>query len=351
MDVLFAWLDPSIPLRDPRAAEKILRAAALIAEEQISFLDKYGANYLSLHSQLPGLVEYINTYITTFTTDDLDRAETKLFFIALRRHYQQLHLSEDVRRRTQCWLIIDEYCTSPEINSEALRNLATALLFLPINASLTKKLTRAFVLCIRTTNDLTAIMAHMQQVPKIRDDAPSFLYKIAKQAAKYYQQQEASALLPYLIFVLTWNGQAHTSHFVKTFLDTLLPSVKVTEVSKWKGLHDLIKEQRLPQGAMERWKLYLRNLGLWDLVNAVDDTTTGAQGSEAPSQSIFARFMVKIPANDKQRHIYPHKEPKAMDLGGPQNANTAPGQPSQSPPDLKQIRMEEDPRERRKKQY
>jgi len=349
LDVLFAWLDPSIPLRDPRAAEKILRAAALTAEEQISFVDKYGANYLSLHSQLPGLVEYINTYITAFTTDDLDRAETKLFFIALRRHYQQLHLSEDVRRRAQCWLIIDEYCTSPEIHPEALRNLATALLFLPINASLTKKLTRAFVFCIRTTNDLTAIMAHMQQVPKIRDDAPRLLYKVAEQAANYYQQPKASSLLPYLIFVLLWNGQANTSHFVKTFLDTLLPSVKVTEVSKWRRLHDLIKEQRLPQEAMERWKLYLRNLGLWEQVNVVDDTTTGAQRSEAPSQSIFARFRVKVPANDKQRHIYPHKEPKAMDLGGPQSANTAPGQAPQSPPGLTKIHIEDDDQQRRKK--
>ena len=389
MELLFAWLEPSSSPLKYRDIETILQAAALTPAEQILFLEHYWETYLTLSLQLPSLMTYINTYIEVFNTDMLDRRETQNILLALTQNAHRLRLDENTRNRIQYWQEIESYCISPTTRVEALRNLTRALysLGLPNNTQFTEKLARAFVSCITSPKDLSSIIDLMQNT-KVKDNTLQFLYTIAEQAAARYQQlRDGKVLLPYLVFVLTWNGQGVTKHFRQVFLDTLLCHVKVVNVSAWKILNDQLTLQSLPHDAMKRWEFYLEKLDLWSRLNAAEEITIGAPEPEAGSWLERVRRKRKpekqaAPVNNiqpaspdsprlssppakqapspqtrtqqqpdmhaKSFRIWPHREQKPLELGSRSAVDPSAEQQKQASQDLTKFRYEEDSKDRRK---
>ena len=246
--------------------DRLLSLVKLTPEQQISFLERYGANYLKLYPSMPPLMEYVSTYITHFHIDALEKDVTKAFFAFLAQQYKYLALDPITQSHIKCWKIIDGYFTSPDAQVPALAGLAEALPFLglPNNRQFTEKLAQAFVSCIETNQDLSTIIESMRQVPKVAKEKAEeyqFLYMLADQAAKTYKQQPSlDIVFPYLLFVLTISEQdrSHTEHFTQIFLDRLLCFIAANDSIMWKRLDTFVAQQKLQHTEVERWHNYLK---------------------------------------------------------------------------------------------
>ncbi len=249
-DLLFDIIPPQT---GEQYLQQLLFTAKLTPEQQIKFLEQYGARYIWLYPTLPIWNEYINTYITSFHMDYLKNIETQAFFAFLTQNYKNLALDANTQGKIQCWKIFNNYLTNPDAKPSTLNDFAQALSLLPLpnNIEFKIKLAQTFVSCISTPQDLATIIEYMQ-VPKVakeRADTYQFLYILAEQAATLYQLKPSiGVFFPYLSYALTISipeqDNRTTELFIHVFLDRLLYPIDIVSTSnELQLLNDFVKAQ------------------------------------------------------------------------------------------------------------
>ncbi len=303
--------------------EGLLTAAKLTPDQQVHFLEEYGAHYLSQYPQMPILLSYISTYANSLSIDTLEHSGSKAFFIFLAQQYRNLHLDDTVSYKIRYWKFLDNYFHAPDTQSQNLQNLARALyaLGLPNDIQFTAKLAQSFLLCIQTQSDISDIMQYMREVPRLakeKADEYRFLYILAEQAAETYRGKASiNTLIPYLVFALAMHAQNRSNHFFQLFMDKALYYVSLQDIPTWMSLNKVIEAQGLTSPAVQRWQRYLSGLEIWEKVNANSTVRRTVRSQQASSSGISSLAM---PATDQTSGAYPGMVEKEKPLSWLQRA-------------------------------
>lgn len=285
MQVVFSWLAPSQLRLALRAedVEGILQAAALTPAEQQQFLERSGQTYLPYHQHFPIILEYVVTYLSTFTADALERPEAKKLIAFLWRLAPSLPLDSQTQQYIRYWGTINQYFDVPTAIPGTLKALAASLasLGLPKTSVFEAKLVAAFARCVEQTDDLITIMQHVELIPKLKSNSLQLLYSIAEECAKLHGQR-IEALLPCLLFVLSMpDMNKRQQHFTQQFLDRLL--YHVNDLASWHTLDWYVRKHNLSEVALKRWQYYLHWLELSDKITSDQDTASGSGASKVSS--------------------------------------------------------------------
>lgn len=301
-DLFFTIVPISPPLTGGYYLEQLLSVTELTRAQQASFLEQYGATYISYYAQkaqMTNVMNYISTYIEHFDINALERPEANSFFAFLTKNYKNLALDTGTAEKIEWWQIINNYFNNPGMERQRLQGLARALfsLKLPNNQQFTKKLARAFFFCVQTPADVSAIMEYMRAVPKVgkeKADEYKFLYTLAEEAAEqaldaHKTQSSVKALTPYLIFALDMPSNERSNHFFNLFLDKLLYHVDVLDATGiWSSLTIYVGRQGLRETAIARWYSYLDGLGIGDKINAQTKSQQSPKSNIPPERKLHS---------------------------------------------------------------